>query len=495
MPLDTSIPLQVRNPRFMTPAEGISLKDMVTQQKLRQAELDYLPQQQKMEREQFDLDRRVKLSQLGADNQKWLTGFKDKTNARAANQYAISKRRGMADPLAERAMQNAIVEEIDAAWRNGSLAQYGVTEEQYQQMRLQAGQMTYDQIARTQEEVPDFTGMLPTEGGNVPLSGIPGVVQSPESAVPNPNPDFAGRGYGPAPHLTGEDPNQLRQYIAETTPTPEGATPRERALVENYEAGPGVAPLGQGVPLSQVSQGQWDDDLTSGFANRVAKYWEGIPGMGDKAKYWREEANRRRDDERAAKQKYTQASGVPGVTFNAEDGKFYKDGKEISASDVQAEGIRQKKAGATNVNVGMTAGDAGKAEMLIQGINDIADFRALLIDDEGNINTSLIYGMALPGGGFGDSRLAYSLFENAINGKLRAETGATATAEEMESMKRRFMPSPLDNDKTVRSKLRRLDAFLRGSYERIKGAGKVPGLSEAERQRLDELRRKRDAAE
>lgn len=114
---------------------------------------------------------------------------------------------------------------------------------------------------------------------------------------------------------------------------------------------------------------------------------------------------------------------------------------------------------------------AAKTELLNNGIKDVERYRDLVLKD-GKVDRQIILGMATPGmaGVPGtNSRLAYSYIYNAIEAKLRAESGAAVPESEVQRMAKRFVPSPLDNDETIKSKVARLDEFLRGSLGRVKG--------------------------
>jgi len=115
---------------------------------------------------------------------------------------------------------------------------------------------------------------------------------------------------------------------------------------------------------------------------------------------------------------------------------------------------------------------AAKTELLANGIADVGRFRDLVLKD-GKVNRALLAGMAVPGGGVPgtDSRMAYSYIYNAVEAKLRAESGAAVPETEVRRMAARFVPSPLDNDATIESKVSRLSDFLGGSLGRVKPTG------------------------
>lgn len=114
---------------------------------------------------------------------------------------------------------------------------------------------------------------------------------------------------------------------------------------------------------------------------------------------------------------------------------------------------------------------AAKTELLVNGIKDVERYKELVLKD-GKPDRQIIVGMATPGmaGVPGtNSRLAYSYIYNAIEAKLRAESGAAVPETEVTRMAKRFVPSPLDNDETIKSKVDRLEEFLGGSLGRVKG--------------------------
>lgn len=109
---------------------------------------------------------------------------------------------------------------------------------------------------------------------------------------------------------------------------------------------------------------------------------------------------------------------------------------------------------------------AGKLGLLVTGIQDIRDFKAMVIKSNGKVDRRLLAEMKtnFP---FSRGREAFSLAFNAIEAKLRIESGAAVPEEEVVRMARRFVPSVLDNDSTVKSKIRRMDLFLAGTAEAI----------------------------
>lgn len=78
----------------------------------------------------------------------------------------------------------------------------------------------------------------------------------------------------------------------------------------------------------------------------------------------------------------------------------------------------------------------------------------------GMMNTPMIG--SIPGTEGADLRGAY---EGAMDTIIRVRTGAAATADEMETARRTYMPSVLDTEETVRHKMRRLERDLIRAHE------------------------------
>lgn len=89
---------------------------------------------------------------------------------------------------------------------------------------------------------------------------------------------------------------------------------------------------------------------------------------------------------------------------------------------------------------------------------------------EGNIvNMQRIsaFGMGPQGMPFTEGRQARQLILDAVEAKLRAESGAAVPETEVLRMAQRFFPNPFDRDESIRSKMRRLRSFLEGTQEKI----------------------------
>ena len=118
----------------------------------------------------------------------------------------------------------------------------------------------------------------------------------------------------------------------------------------------------------------------------------------------------------------------------------------------------------------LSAESAGKVALIKQGENDINRFRDMISekDEKGNITgykrgkleALAIYGQ--PG-----ARNEYSTLYNAVNARLRLESGAAVPEAEVKRALNTFAPNPTDSDETINSKLTRMNEFFSLAKEEI----------------------------
>jgi len=253
MPIDASIPLSYAFPKFMTPADAVSLRDLATQTKLRQAELEDLPAKRQYERETRLLDQQIKQGQLDQTKfaQDWARQEKrkmlrDSVNQIGFNTIQVGRSRGLADSILTNSMRQSMVDELERQKQSGKLAMLGIDDATYQQLRSGIMGMTPDQIeaavmspaqALEQAQYP----AAPMQQG-VPLSGIPDI-QSPQSSVPVPQEPGVNVQPGMQDVLTDRGAHALLDYDMD---------PNNFARADQFNKG---EPLTKGgMPLSDIGQ-------------------------------------------------------------------------------------------------------------------------------------------------------------------------------------------------------------------------------------------------
>lgn len=134
---------------------------------------------------------------------------------------------------------------------------------------------------------------------------------------------------------------------------------------------------------------------------------------------------------------------------------------------------------------GLAGESAGKFSMLDQAKTDIQEARKMIFDEKGNLKKQLIARANVPGGrapvigriipdvGWGgDARMLASKMNNALEAKLRIETGAAATQEEFNRLQQRFGITIFDTAESAKDKLNRLEEFMDKAIITIDPIGK-----------------------
>lgn len=139
----------------------------------------------------------------------------------------------------------------------------------------------------------------------------------------------------------------------------------------------------------------------------------------------------------------------------------------------KALGLEIRASKASPQEGGMTPENAGKVAMAQQSVEGIGTVRSKIFDKDGKLNVGLVAAINTPivaGLPFNtDARVVRSAIRNAIEAKLRLETGAAATESEVERTLARFMPTPADTSESAKFKLDELEKFFKTSLSQTKG--------------------------
>lgn len=127
---------------------------------------------------------------------------------------------------------------------------------------------------------------------------------------------------------------------------------------------------------------------------------------------------------------------------------------------------------------GQTPENAGKVAMAQQAITSVDEFRTRVFTEDGRLKRGVLAAMMTPGAagmpGNEDARIAYSAIRNAVEAKLRMETGAAATEPEVQRTINRFMPTPFDTKASADFKLGELQKFFSTALGQTKGVRETP---------------------
>lgn len=125
----------------------------------------------------------------------------------------------------------------------------------------------------------------------------------------------------------------------------------------------------------------------------------------------------------------------------------------------------------------LTPENASKVALVEIGLEQLDEIESILKNDKNEFDNVVVGEMQanLPGS---TGRKARSLFLNAINAQLRAESGAAVPEEEMSRGFERFVPSVFDADDTKQTKIDALRRLLQKTRDLVKGPPASPAAVE-----------------
>lgn len=119
---------------------------------------------------------------------------------------------------------------------------------------------------------------------------------------------------------------------------------------------------------------------------------------------------------------------------------------------------------------GEKSGEAGRQQLAQTGIEALNQFKGLVFNQDGTLNNVNLMNSWANTPKTEGRRLS-QLAENAIDAVIRAATGAALNQQEMKEYSRRYVPSPFDNEATIKAKVQQLDSFLNGYLEKMDPTG------------------------
>jgi hypothetical protein len=166
---------------------------------------------------------------------------------------------------------------------------------------------------------------------------------------------------------------------------------------------------------------------------------------------------------------------MPGVDPNTGKPVFFQVPKAGGAPQIVPGVVPQS---ALKDPDGQTPENAGKVAMAQQAITSVDEFRGRVFTEDGRLKRGVLAAMMTPGAagmpGNEDARIAYSAIRNAVEAKLRMETGAAATEPEVQRTINRFMPTPFDTKASADFKLGELQKFFSTALGQTKGVRENP---------------------
>jgi len=106
-------------------------------------------------------------------------------------------------------------------------------------------------------------------------------------------------------------------------------------------------------------------------------------------------------------------------------------------------------------------------------LNNIADLRDALIKDGKTVDRRLLFTSMFGGLPFTEGRDIERYVEDAIETKLRLQTGAAANKDEVKKEAAKFKPSQTDNDATIIGKFDKLERYMQDTFNVLDPTGVV----------------------
>lgn len=124
-----------------------------------------------------------------------------------------------------------------------------------------------------------------------------------------------------------------------------------------------------------------------------------------------------------------------------------------------------------NINLG-TPGEAGALQALESGLSGVDAARNVLFDEKGKLKKGVVNQLYLPAFAQSqDARMVEATLGESLGARVLAQSGQAMTDAEYRRLKRVFFPQIGDGEEVVRVKLKRLEDFLGGAYDKFVNQG------------------------
>lgn len=120
-----------------------------------------------------------------------------------------------------------------------------------------------------------------------------------------------------------------------------------------------------------------------------------------------------------------------------------------------------------------TPEQAARVSAMNQTLNNLMDLRGALIPDGKKVDRGVLFTSMFGGLPFTGGRDIERYVEDAIETKLRLQTGAAANRDEVLKEAKKFKPSQLDTDETIIGKFDKLERYMQDTFNVLDPSGVV----------------------
>ncbi len=194
------------------------------------------------------------------------------------------------------------------------------------------------------------------------------------------------------------------------------------------------------------------------------------PIISNIAQMWRDLEDSRKAPKEAADLEATRASTAKTYADIEKTKLETQNLKSGGSGEKPPQGYRFTKNGELEAIPGgpalkLTPEQAGKVALINQGALDVKRFSNSIMDKDGSYNRTKLAALFTPGSV--GARKEYSTLFNAVNARLRLESGTAVPPAEVKAAIKTFAPGSTDSDETIRSKIERMGEFFQLAQDQI----------------------------
>ncbi|MFN3075958.1 MAG: hypothetical protein ABT940_03570 [Alphaproteobacteria bacterium] len=136
-------------------------------------------------------------------------------------------------------------------------------------------------------------------------------------------------------------------------------------------------------------------------------------------------------------------------------------------------GVPMNRTQTQDLDPKFTPEQAARVSAMNMTLNNVADLRDKLVPDGKTVDRRVLFTSMFGGLPFTEGRDVERFIEDAIETKLRLQTGAAANKDEVKKEAAKFKPNQLDSDDTIVGKFDKLERYMQDTFNVLDPSGVV----------------------
>ncbi len=136
-------------------------------------------------------------------------------------------------------------------------------------------------------------------------------------------------------------------------------------------------------------------------------------------------------------------------------------------------GVPMNRTQTQDLDPKFTPEQAARVSAMNMTLNNVADLRDKLVPDGKTVDRRVLFTSMFGGLPFTEGRDVERFIEDAIETKLRLQTGAAANKDEVKKEAAKFKPNQLDSDETIVGKFDKLERYMQDTFNVLDPSGVV----------------------